>query len=96
MATENPQKFRLNFLKMLLIRRRKQVPLTVELSKPVTNPRYQGVPPTRSSEAMEWCPKRDGYVKDDFAEENLYLYTEACVHGLQLPQILVMQDFDGP
>ncbi|ERM97615.1 hypothetical protein AMTR_s00173p00058300 [Amborella trichopoda] len=77
MATENPQKFRLNFLKMLLIRRRKQVPLTVELSKPVTNPRYQGVPPTRSSEAMEWCPKRDGYVKDDFAEENLYLYTEA-------------------
>ncbi|KAL4196614.1 hypothetical protein AMTRI_Chr04g247070 [Amborella trichopoda] len=88
MATENPENFRLNFLKMLRIRRRKEgiaifmvsLPLTVELSKPVTNPRYQG--------AMESCPKRDGYVKIDFAEENLYLYTEEGEQG-RLPVLIL-------
>ncbi|XP_020518288.1 uncharacterized protein LOC18426637 isoform X1 [Amborella trichopoda] len=88
MATENPENFGVNFLKMLRIRRRKEVPLTVELSKPVTNPIYQGVPPPRSSEAMESCPKRDGYVKDDFAEENLYLYTEEGEQG-RLPVLIL-------
>ncbi|XP_020517734.1 uncharacterized protein LOC18425587 isoform X1 [Amborella trichopoda] len=37
---------------------------------------------------MESCPKRDGYVKIDFAEENLYLYTEEGEQG-RLPVLIL-------
>ncbi|KAB1204382.1 putative esterase YitV [Morella rubra] len=83
------EKLRSHFLQILRSRRSPEVPLSVEVAKPVAKPLYQGDPPPRFSEAMESCPKAniDGF-KDILREENLYLITEAGEQG-RLPVLIL-------
>ncbi|GMY17609.1 putative esterase yitv [Fagus crenata] len=81
---------RSHFLQVIQSRRpsQPQVPVLVEVAKPVANPLYQDNPPPLS-EAMESCPKQniDGF-KDLLKEENLYLITEAGEQG-RLPVLIL-------
>ncbi|KNA17983.1 hypothetical protein SOVF_074840 [Spinacia oleracea] len=91
----NPDKRRADFLHLLRSRRSSEVPLTVELAKPVTNPMYQQSPPPTFSEAMESCPKADiENLEDLLVEENLYLYTEASDQG-RLPVLILSMKQSG-
>ncbi len=70
-------KFRSEFLQVLRSRRTPQVPLTVELAKPVTNPLHQNSPPS-IEEIMQCCPKAEiDDIEGALKEENLYLNIEA-------------------
>ncbi|CAO2816820.1 unnamed protein product [Amaranthus hypochondriacus] len=87
----DPAKLRADFLELLRCRRSAEVPLRVELAKPVTDPMYQGdqppSPPIRK--AMESCPKADiENLEGLLVEENLYLYTEASEQG-RLPVLIL-------
>ncbi|KAG6706061.1 hypothetical protein I3842_07G208600 [Carya illinoinensis] len=90
------EKLRLHFLQVLRSRRSTEVPLSVELAKPVANPLYQDATPPRFSEAMECCPKADidGF-KDLLREENLYLITEAGDQG-RLPVLILSMKESNP
>ncbi|XP_010668130.2 uncharacterized protein LOC104885118 [Beta vulgaris subsp. vulgaris] len=93
----DPAKLRADFLQLLRSRRSSEVPLRVELAKPVLNPMYQDNPPPPPSfrEAMESCPKADiENLKDLLVEENLYLYTEASEQG-RLPVLIVSMKQSG-
>ncbi|XP_062165247.1 uncharacterized protein LOC133871829 [Alnus glutinosa] len=83
------EKLRSHFLQVLRSRRSSEVPLSVELAKPVANPLYQDASPPKISEVMESCPKVniDGF-KDLLKEENLYLITEAGDQG-RLPVLIL-------
>ncbi|GLT53426.1 hypothetical protein SLA2020_266960 [Shorea laevis] len=76
------ENLRSHFLQVLRSRRSSEVPLSVELAKPVANPLYQEASPPKFSEVMESCPKANivGF-KDLLKEENLYLITEAGDQG---------------
>ncbi|KAF5456507.1 hypothetical protein F2P56_025979 [Juglans regia] len=90
------EKLRLHFLQVLRSRRSTEVPLSVELAKPVANPLYQDASPPRFSEAMACCPKADidGF-KDLLREENLYLITEAGDQG-RLPVLILSMKESNP
>ncbi|XP_010249673.1 PREDICTED: uncharacterized protein LOC104592159 [Nelumbo nucifera] len=91
-AVSDAAKLRSDFLHVLRSRRPKEVPLSVEIAKPVENPMYQDNPP-RNSEAMESCPKESiDNLKDLLKEENLYLMTEASEQGRLPVLILSMKD----
>ncbi|KAI4337482.1 hypothetical protein L6164_015893 [Bauhinia variegata] len=82
------QKLRSDFLQVLRSRRTGEVPLSVELGKPVTSPLYQDTPPA-FSEAMESCPKANiDNIDDLLKEENLYLTTEKGEQGC-LPVLIL-------
>ncbi|XP_043706406.1 putative hydrolase YtaP [Telopea speciosissima] len=83
-------KLRAEFMKVLRSRRSNEVPLSVELAKPVVDPMYQGSSPRPLfSEAMESCPKENiENFKDLLREENLYLITEASEQG-RLPVLIL-------
>ncbi|KAH1253016.1 putative esterase YitV [Glycine max] len=90
-AVEEAQsKFRSEFLQVLRSRRPAQVPLTVELAKPVANPLHQDSPPSiEGIEIMESCPKADiENLEDLLEEENLYLNTEEGEQG-RLPLLVL-------
>ncbi|KAG5018773.1 hypothetical protein JHK87_014628 [Glycine soja] len=76
---EAQRKLRSEFLQVLRSRRPSQVPLTVELAKPVATPLFQDAPPSiKEIEIMESCPKSDvENLEDLLEEENLYLNVEA-------------------
>uniref|UniRef100_A0A1D1XCY6 Putative hydrolase YtaP n=1 Tax=Anthurium amnicola TaxID=1678845 RepID=A0A1D1XCY6_9ARAE len=79
-------KLRADFLEVLR-GRRTEVNLSVDEGKPVTQPMYQGGPPTR--EAMESCPREDiKDFEDRLVEENLFLITEAGEQG-RLPVLIL-------
>ncbi|KAG5045323.1 hypothetical protein JHK86_014729 [Glycine max] len=75
---EAQRKLRSEFLQVLRSRRPSQVPLTVELAKPVATPLFQDAPPSiKEIEIMESCPKSDvENLEDLLEEENLYLNVE--------------------
>ncbi|XP_058114186.1 uncharacterized protein LOC131257129 [Magnolia sinica] len=80
-------KLRSDFIQVLRSRRSEEVPLSVELASPVTDPLYQGGP--RSREAMESCLKENvTNFEDVLQEENLYLITEATEQG-RLPVLIL-------
>ncbi|OAY54276.1 putative hydrolase YtaP [Manihot esculenta] len=88
--SHDSQKLRFDFLQLLHSRRSANVPLSVEIGKPVADPLYQDntLPKTRS-EAMESCPKVViKNFKELLKEENLYLITESGEQG-RLP-VLIM------
>ncbi|RDX79523.1 yitV [Mucuna pruriens] len=90
-ATEEAQsKFRSEFLQVLRSRRPAQVPLTVELAKPVANPLHQNSPPSvEEIDIMESCPKADiENLEDLLEEENLYLNIEEGEQG-RLPLLIL-------
>lgn len=90
MEEDAAAKFRSDFLQVLRSRRRNpDVPLSVELGKPVTNPMYQGNTVLGSREAMESCPKENIQdFKDKLVEENFYLITEEGEQG-HLPVLIL-------
>ncbi|KAK7410365.1 hypothetical protein VNO78_01094 [Psophocarpus tetragonolobus] len=83
-------KFRSEFLQVLRSRRPAQVPLTVELAKPVANPLHQNSPPSiEEIEIMESCPKADiENLEELLEEENLYLNIEEGEQG-RLPLLIL-------
>ncbi|XP_042497277.1 putative hydrolase YtaP [Macadamia integrifolia] len=86
-------KLRAEFMKILRGRRSNEVPLSVELAKPVVDPMYQGTSRPLLDEAMESCPKENiENFKDLLREENLYLITEASEQGRLPVLILSMKD----
>ncbi|KAG9456136.1 hypothetical protein H6P81_000644 [Aristolochia fimbriata] len=91
MEAVDVDKLRSDFMQVLRSRRCGEVPLSVELAKPVTDPLYQGG--SASTEAMESCPKEDiEDFKDRLVEENLYLMTEGGEQGRLPVLILSMKD----
>ncbi|KAL2637717.1 hypothetical protein AAZV13_06G075900 [Glycine max] len=88
---EAQRKLRSEFLQVLRSRRPSQVPLTVELAKPVATPLFQDAPPSiKEIEIMESCPKSDvENLEDLLEEENLYLNVEEGEQG-RLP-LLILQ-----
>ncbi|XP_061354700.1 uncharacterized protein LOC133299275 isoform X2 [Gastrolobium bilobum] len=87
-AIEAQSKFRSEFLQVLRSRRPAQVPLTVELAKPVANPLHQNSPPS-VEEIMKSCPKADiENLEDLLKEENLYLTMEEGEQG-RLPLLIL-------
>ncbi|CAI8599825.1 unnamed protein product [Vicia faba] len=81
--------FRLEFLEMLRKRRTTQVPLTVEIAKPVANSWYQISAPSIDEEIMKSCPKKEiENFKDLLKEENLYLNIEEGEQG-KLPLLIL-------
>ncbi|XP_068653033.1 uncharacterized protein [Aristolochia californica] len=91
MEALNVDKLRSDFIQVLRSRRSGDVPLSVELTKPVTDPMYQGG--SSSPEVMESCPKVDIIdFKDRLVEENLYLITEGGEQGRLPVLILSMKD----
>ncbi|XP_020695645.1 uncharacterized protein LOC110109084 [Dendrobium catenatum] len=91
MEEVDPLKLRSDFLQVLLSRRRPppDVPVAVEIGKPVKNPMYQGNTRLGSREVMESCPKEDiEGLKDVFLEENIYLITEEGEQG-RLPVLIL-------
>ncbi|WJX41979.1 hypothetical protein P8452_29263 [Trifolium repens] len=89
-AIEAQSKFRSEFLQVLSTRRSLQVPLTVEIGKPVVNQWYQNSsPPSTDEEIMKSCPKKDiENFKDLLKEENLYLTIEEGGQG-RLPLLIL-------
>ncbi|TKY74572.1 putative esterase YitV [Spatholobus suberectus] len=87
---EAQSKYRSEFLQVLRSRRPAQVPLTVELAKPVANPLHQNSPPTiEEIEIMESCPKADiENLEELLEEENLYLNIEEGEQG-RLPLLIL-------
>ncbi|KAF8400814.1 hypothetical protein HHK36_014116 [Tetracentron sinense] len=82
-------KLRSDFLQVLCSRRSNEVPLSVELAKPIADPLYQETPRPLFSKAMESCPKANiENFKDLLREENLYLITEADKQG-RLPVLIL-------
>ncbi|XP_073108895.1 uncharacterized protein [Elaeis guineensis] len=90
MEEDAAAKLRSDFLQVLRSRRRNpDVPLSVELGKPVTNPMYQGNTILGSRDVMESCPKENiEDFKDRLIEENLYLITEESEQG-RLPVLIL-------
>ncbi|KAJ0986051.1 hypothetical protein J5N97_004407 [Dioscorea zingiberensis] len=84
------------FIQVLRSRRlNPEVPLTVELGKPVAHPMFQGNTIQGRSEAMESCPKENiTDFKEKLIEENLYLITEEGEQG-RLP-VLIMSLRESP
>lgn len=83
------EKLRSEFLQVLRSRRCGEVPLCVELGKPVTNPMYQETPRPLFSKTMESCPKEKiKNFKEQLREENFYLITEAGEQG-RLPVLIL-------
>nr|KYP65176.1 Putative esterase yitV [Cajanus cajan] len=87
---ESQSKLRSEFLQVLRGRRFAQVPLTVELAKPVENPLFQSSPPTKKEiEILESTPKADiGNLEELLEEENLYLNIEKGEQG-RLPVLIL-------
>ncbi|XP_042497279.1 putative hydrolase YtaP [Macadamia integrifolia] len=82
-------KLRAEFMKILRSRRCDEVPLSLELVKPIVDHMSQGI----SSEAIESFPKENIVnFKDQLREEKLYLITEACEQGRVPVLILSMKD----
>ncbi|KAG1346716.1 putative esterase YitV [Cocos nucifera] len=90
MEEDAADKLRSDFVQVLRSRRRNpNVPLSVELGKPVTDPMYQGNTILGSREVMESCPKENiEDFKDRLIEENLYLITEEGEQG-RLPVLIL-------
>ncbi|PIA64920.1 hypothetical protein AQUCO_00100409v1 [Aquilegia coerulea] len=91
-VTSVQKKLRSEFLEVLQSRRRKshEVPLSVEIGKPISDPMYQESPRPTFSEAMESCPKEENVenFKELLKEENLYLITEEGEQG-RLPVLIL-------
>ncbi|XP_004501179.1 uncharacterized protein [Cicer arietinum] len=88
-AVEVHSKFRSEFLQVLRSRRTTQVPLTVEVAKPVTNRLHQNSPPSIDEEIMKSCPKANiENLEDLLEEENLYLTIEEGEQG-RLPVLIL-------
>ncbi|XP_020216333.1 uncharacterized protein LOC109800062 [Cajanus cajan] len=87
---ESQSKLRSEFLNVLRSRRPAQVPLTVELAKPVENPLQQTSPLTKEEiEILESSPKADiGNLEELLEEENLYLNIEKGEQG-RLPVLIL-------
>ncbi|CAJ1973872.1 unnamed protein product [Sphenostylis stenocarpa] len=87
---EAQSEFRSKFLQVLRSRRPAQVPLTVELAKPVANPLHQNSPPTKEEiQIMESCPKADTENLEGLLEEEyLYLNIEEGEQG-RLPMLIL-------
>ncbi|TKY74571.1 putative hydrolase YtaP [Spatholobus suberectus] len=87
---EAQSKLRSEFLQLLRSRRPAQVPLTIELAKPVENPLYQNSPPTTEEiEILESTPKADiENLEELLEEENLYLNIEEGKQG-RLPVLIL-------
>ncbi|THU73667.1 hypothetical protein C4D60_Mb04t25280 [Musa balbisiana] len=85
---------RSDFLQVLRSRRRNpDVPLCVELGKPVKNPVYQSSIFPGSQEVMEACPKENVVnFKERLIEENIYLTTEEGEQGRLPVLILSLKD----
>ncbi|KAK9148728.1 hypothetical protein Scep_007485 [Stephania cephalantha] len=84
-----------DFLRLLRSRRSDEVPLSVELAKPVKYPLYQEMPRPTFSEEMESCPKEEiENFKELLKEENLYLTTEAGEQG-RLPMLILKMEKEG-
>eukprot|EP00262_Sarcandra_glabra_P006975 TRINITY_DN1953_c0_g1_i1.p1 TRINITY_DN1953_c0_g1~~TRINITY_DN1953_c0_g1_i1.p1 ORF type:complete len:400 (-),score=53.52 TRINITY_DN1953_c0_g1_i1:69-1268(-) len=90
METSDAAKLRFDLIQTLDNRRRSaEVPLSVYLAKPVTNPLYQQATDPSSRKVMESCPKKEVEdLKDKLREENLYLITEAGEQG-RLPVLIL-------
>ncbi|KAJ4958072.1 hypothetical protein NE237_025183 [Protea cynaroides] len=79
-------KLRAEFMKVLRSRRSTEVPLSVEPTKPVVDPVFQG---TSNSQAIEHDPKVNiENFQDLLREENFYLITEASEQG-RLPVLVL-------
>ncbi|XP_047341266.1 putative hydrolase YtaP isoform X2 [Impatiens glandulifera] len=88
-SLKDAAKLRSDFLQVLRSRRTAEVPLTIELGKPVVDPMYQENPKPTRSEAMESCLKAEiSNLKDVLKEENFYLLTEEGTQG-RLPVLLI-------
>ncbi|GFZ08450.1 alpha/beta-Hydrolases superfamily protein [Actinidia rufa] len=89
MESIDAAKLRSDFVHVLRSRRSPEIPLSVELGKPVADPLYQETPQPRFREAMQSCPKADILnLKDLLKEENLYLITESGEQG-RLPVLIL-------
>ncbi|GAU14202.1 hypothetical protein TSUD_307620 [Trifolium subterraneum] len=94
-AIEAQSKFRSEFLQVLSSRRPPQVPLTVEIGKPVVDQWYQNSSPSTDEEIMKSCPKKDiENFKDLLKEENLYLTIEEGDQGRLPVLILSLKESD--
>ncbi|CAK9150131.1 unnamed protein product [Ilex paraguariensis] len=88
-TSDEPAKFRSEFVRVLRSRRSGEVPLSVVPGKTVAHPLYQETPRPHFSEAMESCPKADiPNFKKLLVQENLYLTTEAGEQG-RLPVLIL-------
>ncbi|XP_057477422.1 uncharacterized protein LOC130765096 [Actinidia eriantha] len=97
MESLDAAKLRSDFVHVLRSRRSSEVPLYVELGKPVADPLYQETPLPRVSEAMQSCPKADiPNLKDLLKEENFYLITESGEQGRLPVLILSMKESKHP
>ncbi|CAD5175113.1 unnamed protein product [Musa acuminata subsp. malaccensis] len=93
-AADAATDLRSDFLQVLRSRRRNpDVPLCVELGKPVKNPVYQSSIFPGSKEVMEACPKENvENFKERLIEENIYLTTEEGEQGRLPVLILSLKD----
>lgn len=90
-AIDEQSKFRSEFLQILRSRRPPQVPLTVQVAKPVVH----NSPPSTDEEIMKSCPKKDiQNFNDLLKEENLYLTIEEGDQGRLPVLILSLKESD--